>query len=134
MFNGIYSNATAIDIASRQHDVIANNLANANTPGFRRTLLAISARGENTLQQDGSIKTDLGGSEALRSYVDFTPASIRDTGRPLDVAISGEGFFKVEGDGGPDTDNKVSSINICTAFPWEHATTAYLNIRGTKIN
>jgi len=101
MFNGIYSNATAIDIASRQHDLIANNLANANTPGFRRTLLAISARGQNAPQQDGSIKTDLGGSEALRSYVDFTQASIRDTGRPLDVAINGEGFFKVEGDGGP---------------------------------
>ena len=40
----------------------------------------------------------------------------------------------MEGDGGADTDNKVSSINICTAFPWEHGTTAYLNIRGTKIN
>jgi len=101
MFNGIYSNATAIDIASKQHDVIANNLANANTPGFRRTLLAISARGQNALQQDGSIKTDLGGSEALRSFVDFSQASIRNTGRPLDVAINGDGFFKIQGDAGP---------------------------------
>ena len=101
MFNGIYSNATAIDISSRQHEVIANNLANANTPGFRRTLLAVSSRGNNALQQNGQINTDLRGSEVVRSYVDFSQATMRETGRTLDAAISGDGFFKIQTDGGP---------------------------------
>ncbi|MGI9519876.1 MAG: flagellar basal body protein, partial [Pirellulaceae bacterium] len=47
MFSGIYSNASAMDVESRRHEVIANNLANANSAGFRRTILAVSTRGSN---------------------------------------------------------------------------------------
>ncbi len=96
MFSGIYSHASAMDVASRQHDVIANNLANANAAGFRRTILAVSTRGSNEELQSGDVNTDLRGSTSARTYIDFTEGNLIDTGRKLDLAINGEGMFVIE--------------------------------------
>lgn len=83
-----------MEIESLRHEVTANNLANANTPGFRRTLLAISAREPN-----GS-PNNRGGKPAS-THVDFTQGPLNRTGRTLDVALNGDGFFVVETENGP---------------------------------
>ncbi|MGI9515707.1 MAG: flagellar hook-basal body protein, partial [Pirellulaceae bacterium] len=89
-------NASAMDVESRRHEVIANNLANANSAGFRRTILAVSTRGSNAAQASGDVNTNLRGSAAARTYVDFTQGNLINTSRKLDVAINGEGFFVIE--------------------------------------
>jgi len=94
MFNGIYSSASAMEIESLRHEIVANNLANVNSPGFRRTLLAISSR-------EGNLATGLRGGKPAETHVDFTQGPIMDTSRTLDVAISGDGFFVVETPDGP---------------------------------
>jgi len=80
----------------RQMDVIANNLANMNTTAFR---------GENILFEEYLVNT---GSQNKASFVqdygmlrDTREGELRPTGRPLDLAISGKGFFQVDTPQGP---------------------------------
>jgi len=78
-------------------DVISGNLANVNTPGYRRSAATMQIF-ENTLE------TALGkGGRRLpieSTMIDFTQGQIVSTGNPLDVAIDGAGFFEVKHDDG----------------------------------
>ena len=58
MFNGVYSSASAMHVATKQHEVIANNLANANVPGFRKTMLVVQTRGTNQITEFGDVDSD----------------------------------------------------------------------------
>jgi flagellar basal-body rod protein FlgF len=66
--------------------VNSHNLANANTPGFRKDLALYS----------GPRVTS-----GLKTEVDLSVGQVQTTGNPLDVAINGEGYFVIEdGEGG----------------------------------
>lgn len=85
MYAGIYNAASAMDMAERQHEVTAHNLAAAHLPGYCRRIDA----------------TQVGDQESSpKAKIDFTPGSLQRTGRPLDVALVGEGFFTVQGSDG----------------------------------
>lgn len=90
MLTGLYHAASALNSAERQHEVISQNLAHAQMPGYRR-LVAQSGK--------GSFEAELESAQAGngRVAVDFTPGPIARTDHPLDVAIQGDGFFAVEG-------------------------------------
>lgn len=87
--------------AYRSMDVIANNIANVSTPGFKRE----SAKFEELVQQ---VKpTDDPGSPRSLSFVrdagivrDLSEGSLQSTGSPFDLAISGKGYFAVQTPGG----------------------------------
>jgi len=78
----------------RNLELISNNLANVNTPGYKRLsvhfqdVLSDAVAGDNTGGGSG-VRT----SAATRS---FGQGSLTPTGRDLDFAISGDGFFKVK--------------------------------------
>ena len=81
----------------RELGIIANNMANVSTNGFK----ARSIRFEEFLSPKARAETFQGADQRL-SYVidkgaplDLTPGSIEQTGNPLDAAIKGEGFFVV---------------------------------------
>jgi flagellar basal-body rod protein FlgG len=67
-------------------DVVSNNLANVNTAGFKRT------RSNFQELMDGM---DQGGIKTASSQVISTQGPIGSTGNPLDLAISGQGYFGV---------------------------------------
>ena len=82
-------------------DILANNLANATTAGFKldREFYGVF-RGE----QSG----DAGGDEGMstlpvieRPWIDFSQGLLLDTGNPLNVALTGKGLFSVNGPSGP---------------------------------
>ncbi|MGL4858249.1 MAG: flagellar hook-basal body complex protein, partial [Enterobacteriaceae bacterium] len=84
---------TAVSGASRnlmQQQVHANNLANANTEGFRADLERASS---TQVAGQGYDARYLVGDQ--QTSVDMTPGAIRETGNPLDVAIKGEGLLAV---------------------------------------
>ena len=94
MINGVYGGATALDIYSRQQEMIAKNLAHLNTPGYRRQELSIQ---ENTQIENG-IVSSLPGATVGGNTTNFAEG-IRDvTNRKLDVAISGDAFFVFQGE------------------------------------
>jgi flagellar basal-body rod protein FlgF len=94
MIKGIGTSGTALIPMMTRLEVIANNLANANTTGFKRDNLFTE------LLSDAQVKAaqaggDLSGTLA-RQYSDFSEGSIQQTNNPLDMAIQGEGFFTVD--------------------------------------
>lgn len=87
----------------RQLDIVANNIANADTTGFKVEGLIIEEEEAGGARNHGvsgppSFVLDQGVGR------DFSQGAIRQTGRPLDVAIEGEGaFFRIGSvDGGPE--------------------------------
>ena len=86
----------------RAMDVTANNLANTNTPGFKadRTLFA------DWLQHQTGVDAVRGGrtlayTQDRATYREQAEGALSHTANPLDLAITGDGFFTVQGKNGP---------------------------------
>ncbi|MEQ1904045.1 MAG: flagellar hook basal-body protein [Pirellulaceae bacterium] len=95
MLNGLQSCASAMEALSRQHEVTASNLAHMNTPGHRRMLMKFA---EQLDVEDGTEARP--GMTAGAPTADFTAGRLMETGRKLDVAIKGDGFFAFESQAG----------------------------------
>jgi flagellar basal-body rod protein FlgF len=95
---GLYIAASGMLAEQIRQDQIANDLANAATPGYKSDRTAQRTFGDLLLanRQNGATV----GSQSTAVQVDdiqtdFTPKPSRETGEPLDFAITGEGFFGV---------------------------------------
>jgi flagellar basal-body rod protein FlgF/flagellar basal-body rod protein FlgG len=99
---GIYLSSEGANAQSARLEVIANNLANVDTVGFKRQLATFQARyaeaTERGLDSPGSgTINDVGGGVYLaETKTDFSPGPMKTTGAKSDVAIGGDGFFVVE--------------------------------------
>ncbi len=98
---GLYISAEGAQAQSQRLDVIANNLANVDTVGFKRQLAIFQARFAEAIEQGeiqpgtGEIE-DVGGGVLFReTKTDFSPGQLKRTGLPTDLAIDGDGFFLV---------------------------------------
>lgn len=80
MIPGIYKLIDGCLVHKLRFETISNNLANQNTNGFRKDIISFN----QTLSMNYISETD------------FTPGSVRYTGNELDVALEGQGFFKVQ--------------------------------------
>jgi flagellar basal-body rod protein FlgF len=86
----------------RQLDVIANNIANVNTTGYKadqslfEEFLSSGAHEDNFVGNDRQVSyvQDRG------TYTDLSQGALQQTGNPLDVAIEGSGFLAVQSAGG----------------------------------
>lgn len=94
MYKGIYIAASGAVLMQRQMDVIAQNMANANTTGYKKD--SISFR-DYLLPQRGPEPDGRVMSTFSSQTTDFSNGSLRQTGNPLDVAIEGDGFITLEG-------------------------------------
>lgn len=94
MDNTTYVALSQLTALERQIDVTANNLANANSNGFRAERVLF----ESYLHQDGGEDVGEGTNFVLDkgSYVDKTQGALSLTGNPLDVALNGDGWFGYE--------------------------------------
>ena len=71
-----------------KNKIVANNLANSNTVGFKKSIPFAEY-----------LKSDELGRNSLRSNQDLTQGELKKTGNPLDFAITGEGFFTIDKNG-----------------------------------
>lgn len=101
MSGTLYVSAAGGEARLAQLDVLANNLANSETVGFRAGEVVFEA------ELDAALHDGEGAPEQGRAFVRVGEASvrglsgpIRSTGRELDVAIQGDGFFAVDTAGG----------------------------------
>jgi flagellar basal-body rod protein FlgG len=86
-------------------DVIANNLANVNTAGFKKSSIQFAEMMYDTDKTPGASTTDSSttptgaqvgyGSKAVATERNFTQGNLQQTGNTFDVAIQGQGFYKV---------------------------------------
>ncbi len=98
MVSGKYS---ALAGAISREQTIANisaNLANINTTGYKNSLVSFESvlRGKQQANEAGGINYN----RIKNSFSDFSPGAIRQTEDPLDMAINGDGFFKLRGPNG----------------------------------
>jgi flagellar basal-body rod protein FlgG len=102
----LYTAATGMNSMQAKLDVIANNLANAETTGFksaRPNFEDLFYRQEKYpgTQDSGGYYTPTGiatgtGSRLQSTQNNFTQGSLQQTGNSLDVAIEGQGFFQIK--------------------------------------
>lgn len=105
MIRALYSAGSGMTAQQMNVDTIANNLANANTTGFKMRQMQFqdllyqnfiqpgSSAGSQTLVPSG---LQIGmGTRAASNEIIFTQGSFQETDNPLDLVIQGKGFFQV---------------------------------------
>ena len=105
MIRSLWISKTGLDAQQTQMDVIANNLANVSTAGFKRSRAVFEDLLYQTLRQPGaqsSQQTQLPSGLQLGTGVRpvateriFTQGNLQQTGNSKDLAINGQGFFQV---------------------------------------
>jgi flagellar basal-body rod protein FlgF len=94
--------ASRLVAQQRAMDVTANNIANANTPGYRTERVQFSDWVDN---QSGSASApgvkSISYTQDRATYREPQPGSITHTGNPFDLALTGDGYFTVNTKNGP---------------------------------
>ncbi|HEV3001118.1 MAG TPA: flagellar hook-basal body protein [Solirubrobacteraceae bacterium] len=99
MERGLYIAASGMLSEMQRQDLIANDLANASTPGYKADRTAQHSFAEMLLanRRTGATIGSLGTGVSIAGQVtDLAPQALRETGEPLDFAITGAGFFGVQ--------------------------------------
>ena len=106
MIRSLWISKTGLDAQQMAIDVVANNLANVSTNGFKRSRAVFEDLLYQTLRQPGaksSTQTDIPSGLQLGTGVRpiatervFTQGNLVQTGNGLDMAINGNGFFQIQ--------------------------------------
>lgn len=89
---------SGLNAASKNLDVIGNNVANANTVGFKQSQAQFADVFANSLSGGSSVQSGIGVKVAAIAQ-QFNQGSITASSNPLDVAINGGGFFRLSDQG-----------------------------------
>ncbi len=101
MMRGMYDAATALSEALINQEVSAANLANSTTTGYRSQGYAFGTFAATLDQAISGLPTGPSAqTNASGTYTIFDPGPFQDTGHPLDLAISGDGYFVLNGPAG----------------------------------
>lgn len=105
MIRSLWIAKTGLDAQQMNIDVVANNLANVSTTGFKRSRAVFEDLLYQTLRQPGAKSSQqseipsglqLGtGVRPIATERIFTQGNLTQTGNPLDLAINGNGFFQI---------------------------------------
>jgi len=102
MTYGLWLSAAGMQVNQYRQNILANNLANTNTVGFKKDLAVLSERMVESLSGPdagrfghGLLDGLPGGTFVRPTYHSFAEGARNVTGNPLDVAIDGDGFFAV---------------------------------------
>src|SRR5262245_9042166 len=106
MIRSLWLSKTGLDAQQTNLDVIANNLANVSTNGFKRSRAVFEDLLYQVFRQPGARSNQqneipsglmLGtGTRPVSTERVFTQGNLQQTSGPLDVAISGQGFFQIQ--------------------------------------
>lgn len=106
MIDALHIAASGLTSQQQQIDVISNNLANMQTPGYKRSRVAFADVSAMTPAQarDGLATNEVGAGARITSTAPvMVDGTMQQTSNPWDLAIQGAGFFEVE-NGGSDGD------------------------------
>ena len=105
MIRSLWISKTGLDAQQTQLDVIANNLANVSTNGFKRSRAVFEDLLYQSMREPGAQSSQLTqvpsglqvgtGVRPVSTVRNFTQGNLQQTGNPLDLAVNGQGFFQV---------------------------------------
>jgi flagellar hook protein FlgE len=120
ILNAMYSGASGLDAESDALGVIGNNVSNSNTVGFKESRAVF----ENVMGAAiGSPDAIGSGVKMTSTQQNFTQGTLTTTGQPTDLALSGDGFFVVNG-----------SVNGVTGNYYTRDGQTHLSNTGTLVN
>jgi flagellar basal-body rod protein FlgG len=99
MDRGLYLAASGMLAEQLRQDQIANDLSNSSTSGYKAERTTQQSFGKLLLTNSvtgASIGSQSTGVQVTNTVTDWSPQAIKDTGEPLDMAITGDGFFAVQ--------------------------------------
>ncbi|MDZ4722891.1 MAG: flagellar hook-basal body protein [candidate division Zixibacteria bacterium] len=99
MIKGMYRSASGMIPRVNKQQIIANNIANVGTAGFKKDTMftrELSKAEQKVIPK----KTDWEQPMVDKVHVDYSPGIFDKTDNPLDLAIEGDGFFKLEASDG----------------------------------
>lgn len=107
LLRGFEAAANGMQALINQNDSTANNVANVNTIGYKKQSLVFQNIYDSSVVQKNPQTGELQsvgelsiGSQVQKLTYDFTQGSLDRTGNPFDLAIQGDGFFKVQSSDG----------------------------------
>lgn len=120
MFKGFYNLTSGMLTQQRNLNVVANNMVNVSTAGYKADQYTSSTFDEVLLSRVGNKdKTgaqEIGPASYIRAssdvYTDFTQGVLERTGITLDFAIEGDGFFAVQTAGGETAYTRMGSFSL----------------------
>jgi flagellar basal-body rod protein FlgG len=105
MIRSLWTAASGMEAQQMNLDVIANNLANVNTSGFKKSNMVFQELMYDTQRAPGASSTQNStvptgvqvgyGSQPVATERNFTQGNLQQTGNTYDVAIQGTGFYKI---------------------------------------
>lgn len=115
--------ATGMEAQQLNVEVISNNLANMNTTGFKRQRAEFQDLLYQNVAQMGANSSDAGtivptgvqvglGVQTASIYRITDQGSMSNTGNPLDLAISGEGYFRIQMPDGSDAYTRAGNFSV----------------------
>jgi flagellar basal-body rod protein FlgG len=100
MIDSLYIAATGLRGQQQQIDSISNNVANLQTPGFKKARLNFidlaQVRSIANAETGALLHSDGAGTRVAATVADFSAGDVRMTRNPFDVAIDGNGFLEVQ--------------------------------------
>jgi flagellar basal-body rod protein FlgG len=121
----LYSAATGMEAQQLNLNTIANNLANVNTPGFKRSTIEFQ---DLLYQKPRSAGAESGGGNQVPTGIEvgngsrvastskvFTQGQLTNTGERLDLALQGDGFFEVQRPDGSTAYTRAGSFKLSAA-------------------
>src|SRR5271166_1735120 len=120
LLNTMYTGVSGLDAESNALGVIGNNVANTNTVGFKESRAVFESVMGTTQPSPDAVGSGVRMSDAQQI---FTEGSIQNTGISTDMALSGDGFFVVNGSAGGNQGNFYSRAGQMS-----------LNATGTMVN
>jgi len=104
MIKGLYAAASALITGVYRQQAVAHDIANVDTPGFKQILTSLNEFDHTSAYTQGSQNNtaqisylgNMGlGVMAAPETTDFAQGTLKNTDSPLDLAISGAGFFRI---------------------------------------
>jgi flagellar basal-body rod protein FlgG len=97
MLEGLRTAAAGMAAQQTKLDAVANDLANANTTGYKRVRVGFADLLYDQAGRPAAEGVTIGhGARAIQSGRGFEQGNLKETGNPLDVAIQGEGFIRIQ--------------------------------------
>ncbi|MEA1916454.1 MAG: flagellar basal-body rod protein FlgG [Campylobacterota bacterium] len=122
MLQSLYTASTGMLGMQTQIDVTANNIANVNTIGFKKSRAEFADLMYHVMEYAGTSTSDVTkspagievglGVRATATTKMFTEGNLQETGNQLDIAVTGRGFFKLELPDGTETYSRNGAFKV----------------------
>jgi len=121
MINSMYSGVSGVQAHQEKMNVVSNNIVNVNTNGFKASRVVMTDSFSDTLQAASAGTATIGGRNPMQSGLGVTVGTIdvdtsyntpTSTGRTLDAAINGDGYFEFKDNSGDTVYSRVGNFDV----------------------